>query len=421
MEILTLVWPVALGLLLLIAANIALGSCDAWIAGKFDVFLVIPPGGGHPLQSYLIGASDDLSVPGYTRLSDSPDIMAVVGKVADVISNATIHLMRNTPKGDIREKNALSQFMDISPWRLGTRKTLISWLVSYMLATDGNSFLLPQTSGGMLVSLNPMPGAYPIAVDCGDGYAVNWRGRSFDPDEVLHFVFRPSLYEPWRGTGVRLQLKDVLKNLKQAAATTNGFMSSQWKPSVIVKVDALADEFSSPAGRKLLVDDYLSGQRAGEPWVIPADLMEVVQVKPLSLADLAISDGVQLDRRSVAAALGVPPYLVGVGAYNQDEYNNFVRTMIGPLAVGIQQELTRKLLISPELYFRFNDRKLYAYTLKELAGVADDQYVRGIMSGNEVRDWISLPPVAGLDERVILENYIPAGMIGEQKKLKEET
>lgn len=41
MEILTLVWPVALGLLLLIAANIALGSCDAWIAGKFDVAVLI--------------------------------------------------------------------------------------------------------------------------------------------------------------------------------------------------------------------------------------------------------------------------------------------------------------------------------------------------------------------------------------------
>jgi len=25
-----------------------------------------------------------------------------------------------------------------------------------------------------------------------------------------------------------------------------------------------------------------------------------------------------------------------------------------------------------------------------------------------------------LDERVILENYIPAGMIGDQKKLKED-
>lgn len=364
---------------------------------------------------------DSLETNGYASMMDSPDVAAAAGAVADVVSSATIHLMRNTPDGDVREKSELSRFMDIHPYSLGTRKTFISWIVLTLLTVgDGNAFVLPVTRDGYLEDLVPMPGAFAVGTGGESGYTVSWRGRVFSPDQVLHFVYRPSIRRPWMGRGVRIQLKDVLKNLRQAAATTNAFLSNNWKPSVIVKVDALADEFSSPSGRQKLLDQYIRGQKAGEPWVIPADLMDVIQVKPLSLADLAISSNVEMDKRSVAAAIGVPPFLIGVGEYDQNSYNNFIRKTVNPIATGIQQELTKKLLLSPDLYFKFSARKLYAYSLTELAKVGDDQFVRGIMSGNEVRDWLDLSPRKGLDELVILENYIPQGMIGDQKKLKED-
>ena len=368
----------------------------------------------------LTDSESDLTVRGYSRLVDSPDVANAVGMVADIISDATIWLMQNTDDGDKRLKNALSAMVDITPYSLGTRQTWMSWIVTTMLTSgDGNALVLPISSNGLIEELIPMPGASLLPWDNGLSYRVQWKGETFEPDEVLHFRLRPDPAEPWRGRGPRMQLKDVLRNLKQASATVNAFMSSKWMPSVIVKVESDTD-ISSGEKRAKLLDEYIATQRAGQPWVIPAELMDVVTVKPLSLADIAINSSVELDKRCVAAAIRVPPYFVGIGEYSEAAYNNFIRATAGPMANGIAQELTKKLLLSPELYWKFNTRRLYAYDLKTLSDVGANLYVRGIMSGNEVRGWLDLPPEEGLDERVILENYIPAGMIGEQKKLQKE-
>ena len=375
-----------------------------------------------PLSAWLCDPDtyEALTCTGYTSLSHCPEIVAAVGTIAQLVGSMTIYLMQNTDAGDVRVKNELSRKMDIEPAKNMTRSTFVQWIVRTLyLEGNGNAIVWPRTWRGYLEDLRPVPpGWVSFTTESPWDYTVNFGGTAHSPENVLHFTLNPNANYPYMGDGYRVVLKDIANNLKQAAATEKGFMESKWKPSLIVKVDALTEEFASPEGRKKLLDSYINTAQAGEPWMIPAEQFSVEQVKPLSLTDLAISDMVTLDKRTVAAILGVPAFVLGVGDFQRDAWNNFISTTIMPLAQVIEQELTKKLLLSPELYFKFNSRSLYSYDISTLSAVADDQYIRGIMTGNEVRDWLGLSPRENLDDLVILENYIPRGMIANQSKLQ---
>lgn len=363
---------------------------------------------------------ESLACPGYTSLADNPEVFTACRRIATLISSMPIMLMENGTTGDLRLFNELSRKIDIDPNENMTRRTWMEAIVmNLLLYGRGNSVVTVKTRRGILQNLEPIS-ASRVSFDPqinGNGYRVIIDGKSFDPDDLLHFVDNPDRSYPWKGKGMTVLLSGVANNLKQAEVTKKGFMSSKWKPSIIVKVDALIDEFSKPEGRQKLLDDYVKSATVGEPWLIPAEQFAVEQVRPLSLADLAISDSVEMDKRTVASIIGVPPFVLGVGDYNKDAWNAFISNTVHVIAQEIEQELTRKLILNPKWYLKFNILSLMDWDIKTIADVFGGLSDKGLITGNEVRDRMGMSPLDGLDELRILENYIPADRIGDQKKL----
>lgn len=372
--------------------------------------------------SFVLGTDfNDLCCSEYTSLDKCPEIMTACRIYAELIGSMTIYLMENTKNGDVRLRNELSRKIDINPMTNMTRSQWMEAIImNLLLYGQGNSVVVPHTWDGLIRNLEPISASRVSFMPVGNSYRdyrVMIDGRPHDPSTVMHFTHNPDKIYLWKGRGIEISLRDLAKNLKQASETENAFMSSKWKPAIIVKVDAMIDEFSTPEGRQKILDDYVKSAAVGQPWLIPGEQFQVEQVRPLSLEDLAIKDSVELDRTMVASVFGLPPFVLGVGEYNQKAWNNFIQTKIRPMALKIAQKMTDVLILNEKWYLKFNERSLYDWDVVTMSQMLGGLYDRGVITGNEIRDSIGYDPMDGLNELRLLENYLPIDRLGDQKKL----
>ncbi|WP_029948716.1 phage portal protein [Parvimonas micra] len=360
-------------------------------------------------------------ISGYTTISETAEFKTCIDIIADLVSNMTIYLMKNTEKGDIRLKNELSKKIDINPCKFMTKKAWIYFIVKNLLI-NGNAVVFPVfDKNGYLEDLIPKTTknlGFNWDFSKQDYYILQDSNRYYS-DEFIHFVLNPDEIEFYKGRGLKIDLKEINEALNLATSTRKSFLKGQYMPSLIVKVDSTEELLETEEGKESIEDKYLSRRESGKPWIIPAEMLEINQVKPLTLNDLALNDSVILDKKTVASMMGVPAFLLGVGSFNEEEFNNFIQTKIMSIGKIIEQTLTKSLIYSPDLYFKCNARSLYSYNFREIAEIGQKLFTSGLVLGNEVRDWIGLTPLDELNELIILENYIPASKIADQKKLNK--
>lgn len=372
-----------------------------------------------PVGFWLQGedAKNILLPQGYLPITKNEEVKKCIHKIADLVSSMTIMLMENGTDGDIRLKNELSKKIDVYPNEYMVRKNFIYKIVSDMIS-HGNAVVMPRLKDGLLDNLTIWDITNCSFFGDFERYHIQYQLQNFQPNELLHFVLIPDDLMPFKGQGFIPIVKDTIANIVQANTTKTGFLQSKWRPSLIIKVESDAEGMQIKDEREKILNSYVGDTEHGEPWIIPASEIDVKEIRPLSLQDLAIQESIELDKKAVASAFGVPAFMVGVGTFNKDEYNNFISSVIMPISKVIEQELTKKLVYAPTWYFRFNAKSLMQYNLGELTTHVKEMVGGGLINRNEGRNAFDYSPVDGLEEYVVLENYIPVADVGNQKKLK---
>jgi hypothetical protein len=110
----------------------------------------------------------------------------------------------------------------------------MSFIVSTLLLYGkGNAIVMPHTWSGLLQSLEPIAADRVQLLPRGASrreYDIYIDGIRRDPANVIHFVFNPDKYYPWKGAGINVPLRQIVQILKQARETEKQFMGSKCKP-----------------------------------------------------------------------------------------------------------------------------------------------------------------------------------------------
>ena len=181
--------------------------------------------------SAVVGISDwdMVSRRGYTRLSESPEVVAAVQTIANMVSVMPIHLMENTKNGNRRIENALSKKVDCNPNEYMTRSTLISAIVrTLLLEGDGNAVLYPETKDGRITNLYLLDSSRITFIEDGFRYWICYNGKKYDPRELCHIVINPLPDKPWMGSGYKVSLQRIVDGLEAANFTKKALIESKY-------------------------------------------------------------------------------------------------------------------------------------------------------------------------------------------------
>ena len=288
-------------------------------------------------------------------------------------------------------------------------------------ALYGNAFaLINRTRGGQLLELVPL-GIETVSLDV-SGAVPFYRSTAYGeiPMESMLHIRAIGLDGFWGESPVNL-CRTSLQILAAQEDAQLKVMSNAGNPKLALTTNAPLNEKARDAIAADFVAKHSGSVNAGKPLVL-ADGMKVDRISS-TLEDSGISSARKYSVEDVSRIYGVPSLMLGLensaatlGAleWTTRQYADFC---LSHWFNAWSSEIASKLAgVGTPVIFDTDD--LVKPSLAEHFAALRTGVESGIITRNEARDWLDLPPLPGLDDPIVAKNM---GTGGGQTNLGDDT
>ncbi|NBB47099.1 phage portal protein [Rhizobium sp. CRIBSB] len=347
---------------------------------------------------------------------------ACIRASSEAIGNLPFSLFEKGPDGSRKPTDHPVAALLESPNADQTAAEFWSAVVAWLLAR-GNAYATIDRIGGRVVALNLIPADIVTVVRDAEWnlrYRFTHRNEAFDlgPENVLHirgFGFGGDM-----GLSPIAYGAQFLGAAMAADETAGKVLSNGLMPSGVFTTDAeLTDE--QRAQMQEMLKRYASSSNAGKAMLLEAGLKwETISLDPESMQMLQSR---RFSVEQICRLFGVPPIVVGHAAEGTTAWGSGIEsTYLQWLAVGLDPIMTRierrviKQLLTPA------ERPRYVADFARGDLIRTDSAARaaylstltqnGLMTRNEGRRLLNLPPKPGGDDLTVQTALSPLQILG---------
>lgn len=317
----------------------------------------------------------------------------VTGEVEKILDDKRVFLLNNEPNEHLSGYDFKKQ-------------TVKDFLI------HGKTYTYLDKVGNDVESLYPLPvenievKKYIKGKGCNYTADVIYKIKHQDADSAIEETYKPyelltilrNTKDGIRGYGVLEQGKKTFELALNENEYTANILDKGALPLGILETDGRLSDITAKRLRQSWESIYGGVKNSGKTVI----LEEGLKYKPLSLSpnDLGLNEGRKISNEEICKLFNVPISLVasekGYGNTEQDGLH-FMKYCVSPIVSCIEGQLDRSLLLEDEkmagYYFRFDISELMRTTEKEKYEAAKIGMDVGILSMNESRAKLDMPPL----------------------------